>query len=61
MKKIVLGACLLLGVTFAANATNRTSTIIVTSCGTAYEASCNGCSALDLVNAALILDAIDCG
>jgi len=70
MKKIILGAVLLLGATFAANAKMQNSKAInnyhpieiTTSCGTsATTESSSYDNIYDLLNAALALDTIDCG
>ncbi|RAJ29565.1 hypothetical protein [Pedobacter cryoconitis] len=61
MKKIVLGAFLLLCASFAANAATPTEFTIETSCGSSYSGSCDGCSVQDIVDVALALDDLDCG
>ena len=58
MKKLFIGAMLILGTTAIANAK---AIGVTTSCGTSYSVDCPSCSTADLVNIALALDAMDCG
>ena len=58
-QKIILGAFLLFGITFAANAVPHTVTI-TTSCGTSHRLICDGCTTNDLITAAIALDLADC-
>ncbi|MEZ2337383.1 hypothetical protein AB6735_17190 [Mucilaginibacter sp. RCC_168] len=64
MKKILLGAFLLVGATTMAHAKAAAkfdNIEITTSCGTVYYIDPSGASTADIINTALELDAADCG